>query len=140
MKRNGEIIIIEDDEDDRFYIEEILTDLGYKDKIHFFEDGTRVLEYLRKKDSLPFLIISDINMPLVSGIELREKIVDDIGLIFKTVPYIFLSTSFSEETIHSAYNMSIQGYFTKSNNYSEMKQMMKLIIDYWKVAKLPEAL
>lgn len=72
MNREGEIIILEDDEDDRMIISDafirVLKKHGYKNKIRFFEDGTSVVDYLTDNDVYPFLLISDINMPKVSGL------------------------------------------------------------------------
>ncbi|MGQ3087357.1 response regulator, partial [Flavobacterium sp.] len=74
MKMHRDILVIEDDEDDRDILREIFRDLGYKNKIVFFSDSTEALDYIRKPEIEPFIIISDINMPKLGGFELRNII------------------------------------------------------------------
>ena len=74
MKMHRDILVIEDDEDDRDILKEIFRDLGYKNNILFFSDSTEALKYIRKPEVDPFIIISDINMPKLGGLELRNII------------------------------------------------------------------
>lgn len=53
MNRNGPIIIIEDDEDDRFMFSEVFTNLRYPNPLHFFPDGLKALEFLNATDINP---------------------------------------------------------------------------------------
>lgn len=107
MKIKGEIIVIEDDQDDRDFLKDIFESLNYPNKIVFFEDPTKVLEYLSDEKVKPFMIISDINMPKLSGFELRDKILQDKVINKKCLPYIFLSTSHNPENIKEAYGLSV---------------------------------
>ncbi|MCE7039618.1 hypothetical protein [Dyadobacter sp. CY312] len=63
MNKKGEIVIIEDDADDRFLLEEVFSSLNYPNKRVYFPDGQEALDYLYKTDTVPFLILSDVNMP-----------------------------------------------------------------------------
>lgn len=67
-------MIIEDDLDDQFMFQEVFKALNYKNEVIFFEDGLSALEYLTETSIKPFIIFSDINMPKLNGLELREKI------------------------------------------------------------------
>ena len=104
MKKNGEIIIIEDDEDDRLLLKDIFESLGYPNKLTFIDDSMKVIEYLSTRDVTPFIIFSDINMPKLNGFELREQILADSEISAKCVPYIFLSTSNVPENVLKAYS------------------------------------
>jgi CheY-like chemotaxis protein len=121
MNRNGEIIVIEDDEDDRLFLEDIFTSLGYPNKVVYFMDPTLVIQYLSDENVRPFLIISDINMPKLNGYELREKIILDKKLGQKCIPYIFLSTSKAASNVEKAYEYAIQGYFEKQLYLASIK-------------------
>src|ERR1044071_6094843 len=99
MKMHRDILIIEDDEDDRDILQEIFRDLGYKNNLVFFSDSTQVVDYLRRPDIQPFIIISDINMPKLGGFELRNIILNEEVLADKDIPYIFISNAQDEYSV-----------------------------------------
>jgi CheY-like chemotaxis protein len=141
MNLNGDIVIIEDDFDDREILlevfQEVLDDNNYPNKIVLMAESTEVIQYLRSTDASPFLIVSDINMPKMNGFELRNIIFNDQELNDKCIPYIFLTTSGDNvEFMRKAYGMSIQGYFTKPSDYKVYKSLISDIVRYWKVAKI----
>lgn len=74
MNKTGPIIIIEDDLSDQFILEEVFEELNYKNELIFFDSGEAALKYLRDTEAEPFLLLSDINMPKLNGMELRKKI------------------------------------------------------------------
>jgi CheY-like chemotaxis protein len=137
MRKNGEIIIIEDDEDDRLLLKDIFESLDYSNKIVFIEDPTKVLEYLSDPNVSPFIIISDINMPKIDGFELRNQIRADAKINIKCVPYIFLSTSKTPENVFKAYECHVQGYFKKEDDFSAFKLMIHNIMEYWLTSLTP---
>jgi CheY-like chemotaxis protein len=132
MNLNGEIIIIDDDEDDRLFLEDIFESLRVFNKVVFFDDSTKVVEYLLKSEVNPFLILSDINMPKLDGFELRAKIIGYEALNKKCVPYIFLSTAHNSENISKAFQLYAHGYFKKEENFLEYKKVIENIIVYWR--------
>lgn len=127
-----DILVIEDDEDDREILEQIFRDLGYKNNIIFFSDSTEALKYIRKPEVNPFIIISDINMPKLGGFELRDMILEEEVLADKDIPYIFISNAQDEYSIKQANKLFIQGYIQKTNDYNRYKEKIKNLIDYWK--------
>lgn len=131
MNKNGEIIIVEDDSDDRELFQMVFEELKYPNEVVFVEDGEKAYRYFNNKNKDPFLIISDINMPLLSGIELRDKM-QQIGEVrLRTVPFLFMTTATSTSNIITAYANSVQGFFSKPAKYEEFRDMIKTIIDYW---------
>lgn len=137
MRTNGEIIIIEDDEDDRMFLQDIFDSLGYPNKIIFFSDPTVVVDYLSDPKVTPFIIISDINMPKMDGFELRRQILDNPETRRKCVPYLFMSTSKNPENVLKAYDCHIQGYFKKEDDISVFRTVIKNIMDYWSASLTP---
>ena len=111
MNKNGPVIIIEDDEDDQDFLTEVFQKLNYPNKIIFFNDSQKALDFLNRADTIPFLILSDINMPKLSGFELRNKLRVDAQLQLKCIPYLFLTTALNEQTVIDAYSASVQGFF-----------------------------
>jgi CheY-like chemotaxis protein len=134
---DGNIIIIEDDPDDRMMFEEAFCDLDLTNKRLYFDDGLAALEYLESTTDLPFIIFSDINMPRLDGLELRWKLNTDARLSLRCVPYLFFSTSVNQNSVIDAYSSSAQGFFVKPTSFNDLKDTVKLIIDYWKKCASP---
>lgn len=137
MNKNGPVVVIEDDEDDKQLLSEIFTNLKYKNKIVFFTNGDDALEFLNRTEVLPFLILSDVNMPRINGFELREKVHTNALLSIKCIPYLFFTTAASKQSVIDAYSLSVQGFFVKPNTYSELEHNIKLIMEYWSVCIAP---
>ena len=104
MNKLGPIIIIEDDMDDQAILTEIFEELNYKNKLIFFGDSVQALEFLTKTDIEPFLVLSDINMPKLNGMELREKVHNNEDLRLKSIPYLFFSTNAEQQHVIDAYS------------------------------------
>ncbi|MCF2502018.1 response regulator [Dyadobacter sp. CY107] len=137
MNKNGEIIIIEDDLDDQFLLEEAFGTLKYTNKRIYFPDGLAALEYLHASDTLPFLILSDINLPKLNGFELRAKLNNDASLSLKCIPYLYFTTALSQQAVIEAYSTSAQGFFVKPENFSELQVMISSIMEYWSKCAAP---
>lgn len=137
MRRNGEIIIIEDDEDDRLLLKDIFESLNYANKITFIEDLMDALKYLVNPLVTPFIIFSDINMSKLNGFELREQILADPVISSECVPYIFLSTSKIPENVIKAYTCHVQGYFKKEDDFSKFRSVISMILEYWYTSLTP---
>jgi CheY-like chemotaxis protein len=137
MDKNGPVIVIEDDDDDQLILKEIFKKLDYKNKVVFFKDGNEALEYLNKTDTIPFLILSDINMPKINGFELRSKIHTNEQLAIKCIPYLFFTTNANKKSVIDAYAMSVQGFFVKPTSYEKLENTIRKIIEYWKECIAP---
>ena len=137
MNKTGPIVIIEDDHDDQEILTEIFNELAYKNEIVFFEDSVLALEYLTGTEIEPFLVLSDINMPKLNGMELREKIHNNEDLRMKSIPYLFFTTSAEQNHVIDAYSRSIQGFFVKPRSYDKIKTMITKIVEYWQECESP---
>ena len=137
MNKTGPIIVIEDDSDDQELLNEVFKALAFKNEITFFGDGEQALDYLLKSEIEPFLIMSDINMPKLNGLELREKIDTNEDLRLKCIPYLFFSTSAEQKHVVDAYSKSVQGFFVKPNSFDKLKRIIKIIIEYWQECESP---
>ena len=137
MAKNGPIIIIEDDADDQELLNEIFRELGIPNFIKFFNSCLHALDYLLSSMEKPFLIISDINLPAMTGLELCRKITENESLKAKSIPFIFLTTTNDQKVITEAYEMFVQGFFVKPASIQELKDMIRMIVDYWKICRSP---
>jgi len=137
MNKNGAIIIVEDDTDDQEMFVEVFNELNYKNEIVFFNDGQKALAYLISKTTEPFIVFSDINMPKLNGMELRRQIHENEDIRLKTIPYLFFTTSAEQKAVIEAYSKSIQGFFVKPSGYQDLKNIIKIIVEYWQKCESP---
>lgn len=137
MDKNGIIIIIEDDADDQFVLEEVFSELGYSNKRMYFSDGLKALDYLYSTTDKPFIIISDINLPQLNGLELRRKVQTDAELSLKCIPYVYFTTAINQQAVIDAYSTSAQGFFVKPSDFNEIKDTIEVMISYWKRCAAP---
>ena len=137
MNKSGPIVVIEDDPDDQQILVEIFKNLGYVNKIIYFNDGNDALAYLNKNDAQPFLILSDINMPKISRFELRNRVFTNEQLQTKCIPYLFFTTSANKKAVMDAYAMSVQGFFVKPNSMQALENTIRTIVEYWQECMAP---
>ncbi|MFP9099600.1 response regulator [Flavobacterium sp. RHBU_24] len=137
MNKTGPIIFIEDDLDDQEIITEVFKELNYANELIFFSDGEKALTYLTVTEVEPFIIFSDINMPKLTGMELRAKVHQNEDLRLKSIPYLFFSTQAEQQDVINAYSKSIQGFFVKPSTYGELKDTIHAIVYYWQICVSP---
>ena len=137
MVRGGPIVIIEDDADDQSVISDAFKNLSYENEIVFLPDGAAALDYLTKPENEPFIIISDINMPRLNGWQLRKHIETSADLTRKCHPYVFFTTSITDDILKKVESMNIQGLFRKPWSLPELETVLRSIIDYWQGNYVP---
>lgn len=138
MKQNN-IIVIDDDEDDCEFFKNSCSELNVKNEVLIFHSSMQALEYLQSMDHQPFFIVCDVNMPRLNGLELRQKINEIEELRLRAMPFLFWSTSGSENLINKAYSLHVQGFFKKPTSIQEMKQIVAAIMSYWDLSYHPLA-
>ena len=136
MKTNP-IYIVDDDKDDEDLIREAFNELGIKNELRFFSSGEGVLNELNNNSTVPFVIISDVNLPRMSGFELREKVLNESSIRDKSIPFIFWTTSASEAQVKRAYDLSAHGFFLKGRTYNELKNKIQEMVKYWSDSLTP---
>ena len=137
MNKIGPIVVIEDDAEDQEILAEIFKNLDYKNPIIYFSDSEEALQFLINTKIKPFLILSDINLPKLTGFELREKIHTNEDLNLKCIPYLFFTTTSAQKAIIDAYSQSVQGFFIKANSVDKLKNTIKKIVEYWQECEAP---
>src|SRR5688500_6278731 len=135
--KKGPLIIVEDDIDDQEIIREVFDSLGLKNTLLLFSDGFEALTYLQTTAEQPFLILCDINLPKINGLELRERINADEKLRKKSIPFIFFSTNAGRDAVEKAYDLTVQGFFVKNHTLQELRDTLSLIVNYWAHCKHP---
>ncbi len=147
MRNNNqiEILIADDDEEDRMLIKDALVESKLKNKVREVEDGEMLMDYLKnkgkfadtKKYPTPGIILLDLNMPKKDGREALKEIKADKKL--KHITIIILTTSKAEEDIIKTYDLGVSSYITKPVSFTAMVDVMKTLNKYWlEIVLLPE--
>lgn len=133
----GAVLVVEDNKGDQIIFKEAFLALGIVNEIVVVNNGKEAFTYLKGDDVQPILILCDINMPELNGLQLREEIFNDKKLRIKCIPFIFMSSDGSEDNIEKAFEYSVQGYFEKAKDFHSAVELLNIIIKYWKTSKLP---
>jgi two-component SAPR family response regulator len=138
MAKSGPIIIVDDDAEDYEFINMVFAELKIRNKIIYFEDTEKAFKFLKETQENPFLIFCDINLPRQNGLEFKRNIDNDTQLRRKSIPFVFFSTAIDKKAVDMAYEeMTVQGFFQKPNSFDELKGVIKVIMDYWRLSKEP---
>jgi CheY-like chemotaxis protein len=139
MSIYGAIIIIDDDKEDREITASAIKKLNFKNELKCFPNGKEALEFLRTTTEIPFIIFSDIDMPVMNGLQFRNEINKDPVLRRKSIPFVFMTGSATRGSVELAYEMTVQGFFKKSVSFEQLMQQIKMILDYWRICIHPNA-
>lgn len=138
MSKSGTIVIIEDDSEDKEILEIIIRDLGYQNTLRWFKMTEDAWEYMKTTKEEMFIFFCDVNLPKQNGLEFKKQIDEDPELRRKSIPFVFFSTSSNQSDIDFAYTqMTIQGYFVKGDDFNKIKNLIKLILEYWTTCRHP---
>ncbi|MFD2034566.1 response regulator [Belliella marina] len=138
------ILVAEDDIDDRLLITKAFKESFNKAKLTCVENGEVLLQYLRRQgkyfDELkypsPNLILLDLNMPKKDGREALVEIKSDVE--FKKIPVIIFTTSQLEDDVKATYNSGSNSYITKPGSFDGLLNVGKELETYWgKTVLLP---
>lgn len=134
--RTVSLLIVDDDDIDATALRRALHKLKLLNPLYRAKDGQEALEILRNGEiPTPYIILLDINMPRMNGIEFLEVLRADPDLTHAIV--FVLTTSKSDEDILAAYREHVAGYLLKQRMDSDFLQVVGLLDHYWKVIELP---
>lgn len=130
------VFIIDDDKEELEMVEEVWGELAFGYPLEVFNDVDSLFARLQDQVN-PFLIIADVNLPKVDGFTLREKLAGEIATSYKSIPFIFWSTTASNDQIKRAYDSGGHGFFIKGFTYKDIRDSLEIIMTYWKASKVP---
>lgn len=133
--QHSDILVVEDDIVDIMTIQRAVKQLGIPNHIIYRHNGLEALEYLNACDCFPGLVLLDLNMPRMNGIEFLEVIRSKQE--FATLPVVVLTTSQEQSDKMQSFNLSISGYMVKPVDYIKFKDMVQTIHHYWQLSELP---
>jgi len=125
--RKLKILLIEDDEIERMKFSRVASKMGNHTIIEA-ENGERALDTLDQIES-PNLIVLDLNMPKINGIEFLRILKNNSSLNY--IPIIVMSTSNNRNDIKKCYEIGVSGYMIKPLHYEDYKNKISNLIGYW---------
>lgn len=132
----AKILLVEDDDVDAMGIKRALSKARIANELHRARDGKEAIDMLRSGEiSQPYIILLDLNMPRMNGMEFLEEIRSD-EVLYPSVVFV-LTTSGSDEDVFKSYSYNIAGYIVKTKLDKDFKQLLKLLGCYWTIVELP---
>lgn len=129
MNKMLKILLIEDDTIEVMKFIKVMETLGEKHQIIESKNGEEALEILHNTKQLPDIIILDLNMPKVNGVEFLASLKEDD--ILKYIPAIVLTTSNNPKDIMECYKIGIAGYILKPLKYEDYVTRINKVLAYW---------
>ena len=121
------IVLADDDADDRLLFEEAISEIDIKTKLSLFNDGKALMDYLTLPDTiLPEIVFLDLNMPIKNGMQCLQEIRKNKELTDLCVA--IYSTSSSEEDIENTFINGANIYINKPNSYSALKKVIEKVV------------
>jgi DNA-binding NtrC family response regulator len=134
---NDGIWLIDDDHDDSEVLQEICRDLNLPNTLLHFEGAASFFKKLIEVSESPFMILCDTNLRGMSGFAVRQRLLSSSEKKFHSVPFIFWSETGAESEVYQAFRLRAHGFFVKPADYDEWKHMLKCIVQYWNMCKMP---
>jgi len=131
------LLIVEDNDDDIFFIDRIFKQLGARCELRFARDGIEAIEYLsgkgnfsdRSKNPMPTIILMDLKMPRMNGFEVLEWMHQQPEI--KLIPTIVVTSSTLQEDVTRAYRLGANAVMNKPVDKDSLMQMLKTFHVYW---------
>mgnify|MGYP001609126609 CR=1 FL=1 len=144
MKSKSPILIVEDNRVDAMTIERSFKQAKISNALVLAINGEEGLAYLRRQGKYsedkdrrnPCIILLDLNMPIMSGIEFLRIIKADEK--FKSIPVVVLTTSKEENDRVESFKLSVAGYIVKPVEFEKFTQVVKVLDLYWTLSESPE--
>lgn len=128
------ILLIEDDMIEVMKFNRVVDNLELKHTIITAKNGEEALSILENKDSLPDIILLDLNMPKINGIEFLNILKQDA--VLKYLPTVVLTTSSNERDLMECYTIGIAGYVLKPLKYEDYVSKIEKVLGYWSINEL----
>ncbi|MEO8992515.1 MAG: response regulator [Nitrosospira sp.] len=133
---NKPILLVEDDQVDTMTVIRALKEIHVTNRLVHVENGEDALSYLRDPESeKPCIILLDLNMPIMNGIEFLHVAKSDEQL--RRIPVVVLTTSEEQQDKVNSFNMGVAGYMAKPVDYRQFVEVMRSIDAYWTISEMP---
>lgn len=132
------ILLVEDDQVDTMTVRRALKELKVTNRLEHAENGEAALAHLHDPATQrPCLILLDLNMPVMGGIEFLRVVKGDSPDL-KRIPVVVLTTSEEQQDKLESFNLGVAGYIRKPVDYQRFVETMRAIDAYWTISEMPE--
>jgi len=133
---NKPLLLVEDDQVDVMTIRRALKEIHVVNPVVHVENGEEALAYLRDPAAdKPCIILLDLNMPIMGGLEFLKLAKQDDAL--RLFPVIVLTTSEEQQDKLNSFNLGVAGYMAKPVDYRQFVEVMRSIDLYWTISEMP---
>ncbi|APZ47579.1 response regulator [Polaribacter reichenbachii] len=134
MENILKVLLVEDNLIEIMKMKRTISLLKLKHTIHEAKNGEEALQFLEDKSNIPDIILLDLNMPKINGIEFLKiiKANDDL----KHIPTIILTTSSNQKDLLECYRTGMSGYVLKPLKYEDYVKKIETVLAYWSVNEL----
>ncbi|MDP3396698.1 MAG: response regulator [Methanoregula sp.] len=131
------ILLVEDDMVDMMSVKRALKDINVTNPLYHVENGVEALEFLADKEKpRPTIILLDLNMPKMGGIEFLSIMKKDEAI--KRIPIVILTTSREEYDKIQSYDLGVAGYMIKPVDYQQFMEVIRAMCMYWTLSEVAE--
>lgn len=142
MRNSIPILLVEDDQVDVMTVQRALKVNKIINPLYVVQNGEEALNFLRRQGAFsdpekaprPGIILLDLNMPVMNGVEFLKVIKTDNDL--RRIPVVVLTTSKADEDRVESFNLSIAGYIIKPVEFEKFVEAMRTIGLYWALSEL----
>ncbi len=133
---NKPILLVEDDQVDTMTVKRALKEIHVTNPLIHLENGEEAVHYLRDAErEKPCIILLDLNMPIMNGIEFLQVVKHDDYL--RRIPVVVLTTSEEQQDKVNSFNLGVAGYMAKPVDYRQFVEVMRSIDAYWTISEMP---
>ena len=143
MSASKRILLVEDSPRDAELTLDVLAEYHLANRITHVRDGAEALDYLHRRgafagqpDDLPALMLLDLKMPKVDGIEVLREMKNDPRL--KVVPVVVMTSSREEADLHKCYELGVNAYVVKPLKFQELTEAVRQLSVFWLILNEPD--
>lgn len=136
MLNSKPILLVEDEKIDAMMVQRAIKELKLKNELVHVSNGEEALKHLKNNsDTKPCLILLDLDMPRMNGIEFLQHVKNDEQL--KSIPVIVLTSSDETRNVDESFRSNVAGYIIKPADYKKFVEAIKMVTLYWNLCEFP---
>ncbi len=131
------ILLVEDDQVDVMTVKRALKEIRVTNPVVNMENGEEAVKYLQDAENeKPCIILLDLNMPIMNGIEFLQVVKQD--MLLKRIPVVVLTTSEEQQDKIKSFDLGVAGYMAKPVDYRQFVEVMRTLDAYWTISEVPQ--